>query len=613
MKKLLLSCCFFALSTFIALAQQPHVFIIYVDDIGWGDLSINGHPRIKTPHIDSFAMHSRRLRFYSGNANCSPSRTALLTGRVPQSLGVVHTVQKDVELDTLDNYELRAVEQNMAQAFSSAGYSTIHAGKWHVTRNYSTSIANKMGFQYSEMRVTDPAWTNFASAKNFINTALAAAPDKPIFAYITPTEAHHPTIQKLPAPLDSFLYLYKYDTITTDVANHKGFELKYSQNLASHAQNIKYYYGIITSLDYAFGDFLGYLDSLGIRDSSIIIFSSDNGPDWTTQCWGTPGPEFSGKKGMNNEGGLRVPGFVQWKGRWDDGDTVATPTYVIDLLPTLAPIAGLELDKPYKLHGEDVSAIWDKTQVGRTKPMFWFFSSSNGRNLNLTAFDYPEPGGYMSQAAFIDKTGRYKIIAELECLPDTTIQALQYMDFLRFANYTKKSNTVFMYDLLTDPGETTNIAITQKTLFEGLWSEFYLVDKQVRRAAPDFACERKRYQNFNPCAASPVAASQLQMASNDQIDEDHDAAVPDYIFEEQPLLMKLFPNPAQNLITITSNVAPGEHAVAQIFSQTGALMHSIELNTQFEEVDIKSLPAGFYIVRVLINGQHMISQSFVKI
>lgn len=231
--------------------QRPHVFVVLVDDLGYGDLGITGHPFIKTPNIDSFAMQSRRLKYYSAHPVCSPSRVGLLTGQFPQRQGISNVLINQSN----DTYELKPTEANIAQLLKDIGYFTFHCGKWHMNRaalNDSAFLA--LGFNESTSFGNKPSAMIFDKAQEYISESLVSDSLRPIFGYIALNDVHAPIAPKILPPHDQYIELYHYDTITTDHLCHFG------TSFIEHAEfnfgdSLKYYYNAVSSMDDAFGNF----------------------------------------------------------------------------------------------------------------------------------------------------------------------------------------------------------------------------------------------------------------------------------------------------------------------------------------------------------------------
>jgi arylsulfatase A len=476
--------------------QQPNIFIVIADDLGYGDLGITGHPFIKTPHIDSFAMQSRQLKYYAAHPVCSPSRIGLMTGQFPQRQGVHYIIQSDTE----NEYELKTTEASIPQILDDLGYSTFHCGKWHMNYNEMTdSISQALGFDHFTPIGNKPSKIVFDKAQAYITQSLQNDSLQPIFGYIALNDVHTPILPKIQPPFDQFIALNQYDTITTDQLCHYGVSF-IDDNEENFGYNIRNYYGIVSSMDDAFGDFLSYLDSLGIRDNSIILFTSDNGPaagpGETLDAWGTAGCGMSGVKSQLYEGGIRVPGFISWPGRWDDGDTVQTPTCAVDLLPTLANITGAIVPNPSQIDGQDVGSIWDKTVFIRQKPLFWMNIWPIERD-----YDYGDSGLFFGQLSMLSTDGTKKLIGQLSCLNLLDSANYKVSTYARRADFGQTTKKLLMYDLSTDPLEKVNLAVSSPQVFNDLFAQFRILDKQVRRSGPAFNSENKRYNTPLRCSS----------------------------------------------------------------------------------------------------------------
>jgi arylsulfatase A-like enzyme len=314
--------------------------LIVTDDQGYGDLGCHGNPIIKTPHLDKLHAQSVRLTNFHVDPTCSPSRSALMTGRYSSRTGVWHTI--------MGRSLLRRDEVTMADVFAAGGYRTGIFGKWHLGDNYpfrpqERGFQEVLTFGGGGIGQTPDFWGNnyfndtlrhngklekysgyctdvfFGAASDFI----ALNKDRPFFAYI-PTNAPH-------APYN--------------VAD------RYSKpylGLRVPAQRA-YFYGMIANIDENVGRLLAQIRDLGLEEKTLVVFMTDNGTaaGYTERTGGGYNAGMRGEKGSEYDGGHRTPCFLRRPGKLPAGRDVARLTAHIDLLPTLIDLCGLK--KPEKV------------------------------------------------------------------------------------------------------------------------------------------------------------------------------------------------------------------------------------------------------------------------
>jgi arylsulfatase A-like enzyme len=317
--------------------KRPNVVLLLTDDQGYGDLGCHGNPVIKTPQLDKLFAQSVRLTNFHVDPTCSPTRSALMTGRYSSRTGVWHTV--------MGRSLLRKDEVTMADMFAANGYRTGIFGKWHLGDNYPFRPQER-GFHEvlthggGGIGNTPDFWGN-----NYFNDALrhngklekytgyctdvffTAAlefieqnKDRPFFAYI-PTNAPH---------------------VPLNVAE------KYSQPYLDKGLSVPLarFYGMIANIDENLARLTGKLKELGLEDNTILIFMTDNGSA-TGAGSGGFNAGIRGFKGSEYDGGHRTPCFLRWPGKLPAGRDVARLTAHIDVLPTLLDLCSLP--KPDKV------------------------------------------------------------------------------------------------------------------------------------------------------------------------------------------------------------------------------------------------------------------------
>jgi arylsulfatase A-like enzyme len=320
--------------------KPPNVLLIMTDDQGYGDLACHGNPILKTPSLNKLSKQSVRLTNFHVDPTCSPTRSALLTGRYSSRTGVWHTV--------MGRSLLRRDEVTMADMFAAFGYRTGIFGKWHLGDNYpyrpqERGFHEVLTFGGGAISNTPDVWGNNyfddtlrhnGALKKFkgyctdvfVDAALEfieRTKDGPFFCYL-PTNAPH-------APYN---VAEKYSKPYVD------------QGVPSPRAQ---FYGMIANIDANVGRLLTRLSELGLDDNTIVIFMTDNGTamGYNLQTGQGFNAGMRGFKGSEYDGGHRVPCFIRWTGKFPAGKDAAAVTAHIDILPTLVDLCGLQ--KPAKV------------------------------------------------------------------------------------------------------------------------------------------------------------------------------------------------------------------------------------------------------------------------
>jgi arylsulfatase len=348
-------------------AEQPNILFILADNLGYGELGVYGGGATRgapTPRIDKLAAEGLRLTNMNMETQCTPSRSSILTGRYAIRSGT-HSVPFGGVADGLTQWEV-----TMAEALSVAGYATALHGKWHLG-SQAGRLPNDQGFDewYGIPRTTDealwPASPGYSTAimpaeqimegrkgeksrslmvydveqRRLIDAEITrrtiafmerqVLAKKPFFAYATLTQPHLPT---LPNPA------FVGKTGNGDWAD------------------------MLAELDHNVGQMLDAVDRIGIRDNTIVIFTSDNGPEFIKPWDGWAGP-WRGQYFTALEGGIRVPFLIRWPGKMPAGRVSDEIVHGVDLFPTLASIAGAAVPKDRPIDGVDQSNFF----LGKTE------------------------------------------------------------------------------------------------------------------------------------------------------------------------------------------------------------------------------------------------------
>lgn len=332
---------------------QPNIIFLLADDLGYGDLSCYGSQSIETPNIDALACRGMRFtQFYAGSAVCSPSRASLLTGKFPLRFNVRQHFR-----DSTDHLSSEAV--TIPKLLKQVGYETCHIGKWHLGGLRLSDLERRNN---NRPALPGPMQQGF----NHYLTNIEGKPIRPrlVKQRLLYREGGKTLIrndQRIPA-IDKHWTEIKIDEAITwlDEVSGKGspfflnlwFDVPhtpYEPAPEPHLSKYKalgiegdqlFFRSMVSHLDAQIGRLMEYLTSKGLDENTIIVFTSDNGPAYQ----GSPGP-FKGGKTDLHEGGIRVPMFAVWPNKIPAKSRSFQIMHMVDLLPTLAPLAGFTAPK----------------------------------------------------------------------------------------------------------------------------------------------------------------------------------------------------------------------------------------------------------------------------
>jgi arylsulfatase A-like enzyme len=349
--------------------DKPNVIFIFADDLGWGDLSCYGNDRVKTPSLDKLASQGTIFtQFYVAASVCSPSRTGILTGQYPAKNRIFAHFASTEQNQRRDMPEALDPElYTLADMFKQSGYATAHFGKTHLGNlppsSYGFDVYRADKFCNIENKepfdLGSPDFQPYAS-EAILNEAIEfidSTKGEPFFANIWFKDVHavlNPTEELLQAV--SHLQPRGNTRFT-------GLE--------------QVYYAALVELDRQIGKFIDKLEDRNLKNNTLIIFSSDNGPEdyqilnSAHSGAGSAGP-FRGRKRSIYEGGIRVPFIISWPETIPAGKVNNTSVVGgVDFIPTLASIVGARLPVAYNFDGEDMSDVWLGTDRKRTRSLFW--------------------------------------------------------------------------------------------------------------------------------------------------------------------------------------------------------------------------------------------------
>lgn len=413
--------------------EQPNIIVMMADDMGYGDLSTYGHPNIVTPNLDAMATEGIKLTsFYAGQAVCTPSRAALMTGRYAIRSGMQQVLMPDSDRG------LPQSEFTMAEMLKSQGYQTAMVGKWHLGDKagflpVDHGFDQYFGLLYSN-DMTDPWVTAELMGRESMSPLQMFRNDKPVGVIkdqsVLTTSYTEEAVANIGAFSDDkpfFLYM-AWSMPHLPVAAPDFQKGKSAGGLYGDA---------VSTIDWSVGEVMNALEEKGVADNTIIVFFSDNGP-WQNlpdrmvqggvERWhvGSAGT-LKGSKGTTYEGGSRVPAIIHWPDSKINGSVNSELISALDLFPTFATLSGATLPEDLTLDGADLSDFLKGNTPHSKDNYFYYFRGDVAEavrdkkwKLRLSPFD--EFSGEMASA------GATRVQAELYNLEDDPSERFNVAD-----------------------------------------------------------------------------------------------------------------------------------------------------------------------------------------
>ncbi len=397
--------------------RPPNVIVVLVDDLGWRDLACQGSLAYETPAVDRLAAEGMRFtRGYAACTVCSPSRAALMTGQYPARLHLTDWIaghdKPDAKLlppDWTKHLPLEAT--TLAERLRAAGYATASIGKWHLgSRRF---FPEHQGFDESIGGCDKGHPPSY-----FSPYGIPTLSDGPEGEYLTDREAAE-AVRFITEHREDpfFLYLPHY-CVHTPLQGKPDVTARFETQRPPNQSPWKpTYAAMVESVDDALGRILDTLEAHGIRERTAIVFTSDNGG----LAWVTDNRPLRAGKGSAYEAGVRVPLIISWPGVTQPGSTTAVPAITPDIPVTILALTGVSPDPDQPLDGRDLSDVLAGGVLDRDA-LFWHYP-------------HYHPGGATPYSAVL--AGTWRLVHFYEDDRDE------------------------LYDLATDPGETTDLAAAE--------------------------------------------------------------------------------------------------------------------------------------------------------
>ncbi len=420
------------LATFVSAApQQPNVILIFIDDMGWGDVGCYGNTFTETPHIDRLAKEGVRFTdFYAAGPTCSATRCAVQSGQNQARIGITefipgHWRPFERVINPFVTMALPLQTVTVGEAMKAAGYTTGYVGKWHLGNPFREGPA-KQGYDFAveiggpllpgKFRVVNrkdikpkPGQHRTEFEADLTVKFIEENKDKPFFAMVSPFAVHIPL-----------------------AAHSKKVEKYRKKGGPDHKLPHPVYAAMIEHVDDLVGRIVATVEKNGLSDRTMIVFTSDNGGlhrryDYNPKVDPTVSDlaPLRGEKGTVYEGGIRVPLIVKYPPLAKPGTVCATPAISYDFFPTFVDLARGKLPENQVIDGVSLLPLLADPK----------------RNLKREAIHFHHPHYHHSRPACAIRMGRWKLI--------------EFLDF---------TGDVELYDLQADIGESKNLVEERKGL-----------------------------------------------------------------------------------------------------------------------------------------------------
>jgi arylsulfatase A-like enzyme len=429
-------------------STQPNIIFILVDDLGYGDLGCYGHPWHETPHLDALAREGMTFtNAYAPAPICSASRASILTGHSPARLNFEFVTKNEPGRQDIRprqplvappfTLDLPLEEKTIPEYLNEAGYNTAFFGKWHLNRHYRgylgwspTHGPRQQGFQYAVEDFGSHPYGYDKGKVPVVKEKGTISPDSLTERAVDFLKQEHQ---------QPFFLMVSHFYVHTPVKPScqwliEKYQSKIPADSPNRARRIAYG-AFIEMLDHYVGRFLSALDEAGLRDNTLVIFTSDNGghPQYTSN------KPLRGSKWNLYEGGIRVPFLARRLGVIRKGSICEVPVIGYDLLPTFAEVAGRTV--PGKgIDGVSLTPLLRNPAQVLNRDLYWHFP-----------YYHPEKGFAKALRDIgIDD------FAISQTRPHSAIRRGKHK-FLYFY----EDRHIELYDLKKDPGEQNDLSRTQ--------------------------------------------------------------------------------------------------------------------------------------------------------
>jgi arylsulfatase A-like enzyme len=453
-----------------AFGEKPNFIVILTDDQGYGDLGCHGSQVINTPCLDQMATEGIRFTdFYVASPFCSPSRAALLTGRVPAKCGVPYV------LFPTEHHGLPPDEITLAEQLQSAGYATGMVGKWHLgwrrelrprQQGFDDYFGLLLTNDCEEWKVGEP----FRQLSNFEPLSLRhndEVVEQPVDQTFLTEKYTQKAVEFIQRHRDRPFFLY--------LAHSMPHVPQYASPKFSGRSQDGLYGDCIEEIDASTGRILKELRDQNLAERTLVIFTSDNGanvrnldkpdinPRFPGRAFGGSNGRLRGGKGTTFEGGVRVPCIAWWPGTINGGRVENSPCSTLDLFPTFSQLSGAKLPNDRKLDGLDISHLLKtpKSEVVSDRLLTHYF-------------------GVQLQAV---RQGKWKLFVPIESLPERRLPSL-WFDHQPglFARQHRTWQKPTLYDIVADPSESNDLADQHPGIVSELLKQALTFDSQMQES-----------------------------------------------------------------------------------------------------------------------------------
>ena len=437
---------FFALLLSCSTAKAndlPNIVLIFIDDMGYGDISPFGNEVLRTPNLRTLAQNGKTFTGFYASPVCTMSRASLLTGSYNVRLSMPSVIQPPSKIG------LNPDETNIANLLKQKGYATACIGKWHLGHRskflpHNQGFDTYFGIPYSNNMTDDYMKGKAPPLPVYENdTVVETEPDQSQFTKRFTQRAVEFITKNQDKPF--FVYL-PHPMIHTPLFASEDFKGKSKMGILGDA---------IEEIDWSVGQITKTLDDLGLAENTLVIFTSDNGPAHHAAG------KLRGVKGSTHEGGVRVPTVMCWPGKIAAGTKCDQIAGTIDILPTVAKLVEAPLDPDRPIDGADISSLLFESEPGPVRDIQLYYGWSQKGHLDAI------------------RQGKWKLFLGSKGQPPKRYDN-------RPKNYRTRPVGEFetaLYDLEADPSETTDVSDQHPKIVDLMKAEATIRDAQIKANA----------------------------------------------------------------------------------------------------------------------------------